>query len=349
MAYSVNVKRASSPDPIEEVAHRLSEWLEQPVSRVSCAASKPDLVFLDSKGRLFLVECKQASDTASVAAGLRALRARPEGAIPILVVPFMGETGRALCQEAGVAWMDLSGNARLVVPGLRVIVDGRPNLYKRSGRPREVFAPKSARVARWLLLHPGRPFTQTEIAQATGLDPGLLSRVARRLVEDELVERTPDGRLVASRPGTLLDAWAEQYDFARHEVHKGVLAARSGTELSERIADVLLGASVPFAFTGLAAAWQYTHYAAYRLSTVYLPRGVNPALLADLGMHATERGANTWLVAPNDEGVVQGIADVGGLPCVHPVQVWLDLAAHPERASEAAERLRTEVLGGDLA
>ena len=31
--------------------------------------------------------------------------------------------------------------------------------------------------------------------------------------------------------------------------------------------------------------------------------------------------------------------------CVHPVQVYLDLKDHPERASEAADKLRTQHFG----
>lgn len=38
------------------------------------------------------------------------------------------------------------------------------------------------------------------------------------------------------------------------------------------------------------------------------------------------------------------LADVDGVPCVHPVQVYLDLKGHPERSSEAAARLRAEAL-----
>ena len=51
-----------------------------------------------------------------------------------------------------------------------------------------------------------------------------------------------------------------------------------------------------------------------------------------------------WLVFPGDEGVFQGCADVDGVRCVHPVQVYLDLLGHPERAKEAANFLWQELL-----
>jgi hypothetical protein len=51
-----------------------------------------------------------------------------------------------------------------------------------------------------------------------------------------------------------------------------------------------------------------------------------------------------WLVIPKDAGVFQGGVSEGGVQCVHPVQAYLDLKAQPERAAEAAERLRAERL-----
>ena len=47
---------------------------------------------------------------------------------------------------------------------------------------------------------------------------------------------------------------------------------------------------------------------------------------------------------PNDEGVFQGAVEREGIPCVHPVQVYLDLKDHPERSAEAAEALRKKLL-----
>lgn len=50
-----------------------------------------------------------------------------------------------------------------------------------------------------------------------------------------------------------------------------------------------------------------------------------------------------WLLLPRDEGVFDGASTADVVTCVSPVQVYLDLAAHPER-SKAAETLRAELL-----
>jgi hypothetical protein len=65
-----------------------------------------------------------------------------------------------------------------------------------------------------------------------------------------------------------------------------------------------------------------------------LARGpVSPGLLDALGVLRETRGANVWLVAPNDDAVFWGVRTQAGMVCAHPLQVYLDLKAHPERSS----------------
>jgi hypothetical protein len=87
-----------------------------------------------------------------------------------------------------------------------------------------------------------------------------------------------------------------------------------------------------------------THFAAFRTVTCYVADLPPRDVLASLGFHEDERGANLWLALPRDEGVFLGVEERDGLPCVHPVQVWLDLKGHPERASEAARHLEESLL-----
>jgi len=50
-----------------------------------------------------------------------------------------------------------------------------------------------------------------------------------------------------------------------------------------------------------------------------------------------------WLIVPKDPDVFHGVKPVADIPCVHPIQVYLDLQAHPERAEEAAAELRKQL------
>src|SRR5205814_5590853 len=99
------------------------------------------------------------------------------------------------------------------------------------------FAPKSARIVRWLLIHPMSAFSQRELARSTGTDEGMTSRIVKRLETQQLIERDDRGSLRAAKPDALLDAFREQYQFERHDILRGHIAARSGEALLRATAE----------------------------------------------------------------------------------------------------------------
>jgi hypothetical protein len=314
---------------------------------------RPDLpagadFLISAAGLDFVVEFNMSISAALVAAAMKKVSERAgqihEGAVPLLAVPFMGETGRRLCEEAGVSWLDLSGNARILAKGIRVIVSGQPNRFRVVGRPPNLFAPKSSRIVRWLLMHPDEPFTQREIARATEMDEGFVSRLVSRLESEEYIIRGKDGGIKPKDPDLLLDSWRQIYRFSGHTLIQGHVAARSGDALLSFVGDTLNARQIEYAATGLAAAWVFTHFAAFRTTTVYLADDPPQTLLDALGFREDPRGANFWLVVPNDAGVFQGAVEKDGIRCVHPVQAYLDLKEHPERSIDAAEKLKSEFL-----
>ncbi|MCC6805778.1 MAG: hypothetical protein IT381_00010 [Deltaproteobacteria bacterium] len=270
-------------------------------------------------------------------------------AIPLLGVAYMTEAGRRLCAAAHLSWFDLSGNSRIIAPGLRVIVDGRPNRFRGRGRPASIFAPKSARVVRWLLEHSAKPLTQRQIAHATEMTEGFVSRIVSRLLQESYVVRETSGALRLKNSDVLLDAWCDEYDFSKHTILHGHVAARSGDALVRFVSDTLSSSSVEYAATGLAAAWQMNHFASFRTATFFLSSQPSDELRTALSFRDDPRGANLWLVVPNDRGVLHGATDYDGVRCVHPVQAYIDLKAHPERAPEAADRLRKDLFAGGRA
>jgi len=335
---------------VDRVVAHLAELLS--LASTDSAARKMEEAGIDAivdlGGLTFVIEWKASSGLAQVSQAADNVRQHAsemgKRAVPVLAVPFMGPLGRERCREAGVNWLDLSGNAHIVAPGVRVQIEGKPNLFKRRGRPSSAFAPKSSRIARWVLLNPGESMTQREIARATDMDEGFTSRIVARLEEDELVVREPNGAIRARDPDLLLDAWREDYDFSKHEIVKGHVAARSGDALLRRVADQLRSMETDYAATGMAAAWLLTRFASFRTLATYVAERPSSDLLDSMGFREKAPGANVWLVVPADGGVFHGAGERDGVRCIHPVQAYLDLKGQPERADEAATHLRAELL-----
>lgn len=331
-----------------EVPAALASLLDVPRREVDIQAGTEADLLVRAAGHTFVVEVLSTASPGVLAAHAsqvtKLARQQRRKAVPLLVVPFMGGAGRRICEDASVSWFDLSGNAHIVAPGLRIIVEGRPNRFRGPGRPASIFAPKSARVVRWLLENQDHALTQREIARATDMTEGFVSRIVSRLVQESYVAREPNGALRVRDPALLLDAWRDEYRFDKHVLLQGHVAARSGDALARFVGDTLAENSVEHAATGLAAAWQMTHFAAFRIATFFLAEFPSEKLQDKLGFREGVRGANLWLVLPNDAGVFHGAETRDGLRCVHPVQAYVDLKAHPERATEAAERLRSELL-----
>ncbi len=331
-----------------EALHRLPELLgdllDEPIGPNDLWRDSTDAgvdVTADARGRRWIFQVKSSSRPGLVASAAEQIAGTGEvDAITVLVVPFMTPAGAKSAAERSLNWLDLSGNAHLRTDdGLYIHVEGRPNQYASRGRPSSPFAPKSSRVTHAMLLEPGRWWRQKGLAEITDLDDGHVSRIVRRLADDALLDR--QGNEVRPRdPGLLLDAWADDYRFDRHDIVIGH-ATGSGIELARELHDRLGRAQIDHAFTGLPAAWALNQFARFRLNTVYVhgdPRDAADAV----DLRRNERGANVQIVGPDDRGAFLGQRDLEELPCVSAVQIYLDLGHLPERSDDAARQLRDD-------
>jgi len=123
----------SEKQVVSEVPDLLARLLEMPESRIAVRAGEKSSGhdFVISAGEhTFLVESKGSSARAPLIQAISRLeehrKKQGKDIIPLLVVPYMGETGRRLCEEHEITWLDLSGNARIKAPGLLINVEGKP-------------------------------------------------------------------------------------------------------------------------------------------------------------------------------------------------------------------------------
>jgi hypothetical protein len=324
---------------------KVSDLQEEP--RIPGASSRPDLS-MRADSHVFWVEYKSQSTAEAVGAALRQIEswwqeAKIDPWSALLVVPYMGGVGRRLCDGAGVNWMDLSGNASIRTPGLNVNVAGRPNQHARRGRPSNVFARKASRLSRAMLTEPDRRWLQQELVDVTRLSKGYVSKLLTRLGDAGFVEwieaERGHGYQLLDRE-RLLSAWRESYSFKDQRIIRGSVAERTPEGVLRRLVGPLGRGARDVAITGLAAAWHYDRHAGFRLSSIYVSPLPDEASLSAVGFREVESGANVWLVEPADAGVFWGCVEEDGLSYVSPLQAYLDLKDHPERAEEAADSLR---------
>ena len=151
LRYLVKVPRVSrEKQRVQELVATLAPLLGLEERALAVRASpSPHSVEVTGGGWTFAVEVLPLSSRGILAAHAERLGvSKRRKVISVLAVPYMSELGRRACEGAGLMWFDFCGNANIVGPGLRIMVDGRPNRFRRPGRPTSIFAPKSARVAR---------------------------------------------------------------------------------------------------------------------------------------------------------------------------------------------------------
>ena len=348
------MNRSLEQRALKEIPELLAGWLEANddlvKSRNPTLESGTDIVF-ESRGNKFLIEWKGAGTLPLVRDAVKRLQehaARESGYILVVAVPFMGEGGKEFCLSENISWLDLSGNAHITAHNVVIHVEGKTNKFKNLGRPKNLFAPKSSRISRLLLLDPETALTQREIAGKTGLNETLVGRVVRELEKNSHLIRNEAGAVKPSAPNLLLDAWHEAYRFDKHLILPKFAAYRTGDAALMNLAEILERNKIDYAATGLAGSWLASQFASFRLTTFYVREMPSEKLLDDLKLVDQSSGANVWLVVPDDEGVFQGASIRNGVRCVHPVQLYLDLKGHPERSKEAAAAIREEYLNWEI-
>src|SRR6187549_3883476 len=109
----------------------VSEWLPDNARIESLSGGRDvgaDLLIRVGRTTL-IVEIKRLADPGWLSHAVDQVRAHAENlgksAVPVVAVPFMGEVGKRVLRDAGVSWFDLSGNADITAPGLRIYVEGK--------------------------------------------------------------------------------------------------------------------------------------------------------------------------------------------------------------------------------
>ncbi len=312
---------------------------------------RPDLtVQFDVSGarHVLLCEVKSNAQPRHVRPALLQLREYaaqyPNGALPVLIAPYLSAAAQALCHEYDAGFLDLQGNVRLAFGTVFIDrqVATKPVAERRELR--SVFKPKSARVVRLMLRKPSHPWRVAELAKAAAVSLGQVSNVRSRLLDREWAEVSRDG-LSLSNPDALLDAWSEEYKPPAGERHRfyTALHGKALDETLRRTSPESVGGSIVLA--SFSAGQWLAPYGRTSTQYFYADDAGLERLRSRLMLAETSKGENVAVTVIEDSGLFRdSVEPAPGVICTSPVQTYLDLMAAGERGREAAAHLRREKL-----
>ena len=263
-----------------------------------------------------------------------------EHTVPVLAAPYLSPDRQSLCREAGVYFMDLSGNVFIAHGSFYVERIGLPNKYPEKRQRRYAFSDKASLILREMLKDPKRQWGIRELAEKIGLDPGYVSRMAKSLSESGYAART-GGKLKIRSPKEILDDWVRAYDLKRNEHHRFFILASDVKSILRRLREIYLPHECKYALSVQAGAGLVAPHAVYKEVHLYISDQQSIDFFRNaLDLKEADQGANLVLMWPYyKHSVFYDSHEVEGLSVVSDIQLYLDLYGYPVRGREQAEHL----------
>jgi hypothetical protein len=308
--------------------------------------SGPDAVIevrdVDGRTATLVLEAKRVVQGRDVEA-LRDQLARFAATVPngqgVVVARYLSPPVRDRLREAGLSYVDATGNARVVVasPGLFVSDRGADNdPWRGPGRPRGTLkgAP-AAKVVRALVDCSG-PWNVRALVEESKASTGATYRVIEYLEREGLVVRDSSGLIVVTDWVQVLRRWSRDYEFSSANQVTRWIAPRGLGDLSSRLASSATG--LPYAVSGSIAAQRWAAYAPARLAMIYVNNAASAA--EAWGLREVEAGANVLIAEAQFDVVFERTQrDDAGVVFAAPSQVAVDLMTGPGRNPSEAEEL----------
>jgi len=267
--------------------------------------------------------------------------ARKMGAyIPLVVVaPWLSKRTQELLAAQGLGYIDLTGNAL-------VRIDNPPFYLQTTGADRnpapkergqaQLRGPKAARLIR-LLMDVRPPYGVGELAKATGLAPGYVSRLLDTLDREALIERGTRGVVASVDLAGLAHRWTSSYDVFTSNQALSLIAPSGPKAFMEEVAKPNPSEAQMVITGSFAAAAMMAPIAAPALLLAYCER---PHVLAgEHGLLHSEEGANVILLSPFDPVVWKRTEFHNHLTYAAPSQVAADCLTGNGRMPAEGEAL----------
>lgn len=171
----------------------------------------------------------------------------------MVLAPFISEESAKICEDAGVGYLDLAGNARLSFDQVYIETRLPENAIRDKRVNRSLSAPRATRVLRVLLQGPLCPWKLEPLAEEAKVSLGWVSAVRQQLLAREWAVAHPDG-LRVTQPKAILDAWLKADDWERKtQTREYSVLVTEPLEMAEKLKAIM--GDEPPVFTQWFAGW----------------------------------------------------------------------------------------------
>jgi len=301
-----------------------------------------EILAADGRSATLVVEAKrvlEGRDVGPLREQLRALARRVPNEQAILMARYLSPPVRAKLAEAGLSYIDATGNMRVEVasPGLFLSDRGADHdPWRGPGRPRGTLKGEpAAKIVRTVVDFSG-PWTIRNLVDVARTSTGATYRVIEFLEREGMATRDESGRINVPDWAHLLRRWSEDYGFVRDNRVNRWIAPRGLPGLMKWIGSS--GAPTRYTVTGTVAAAEWAAYAPARMAMIYVDNADEAAGAWDL--RPADAGANVLLAEPKYDVVFERARQNGeGVTVAAPTQVVVDLMTGPGRNPSEAEEL----------
>jgi len=283
----------------------------------------------------------RAKEIAANAKATKKTSSKPQ----LLIVTNLRADFLEVCRELGLSVVDLNGKALLQAPGLYVETQPLPfRKFRPADTPREIFRGKSGRIVRLLLSDRNQLWRQTALAERVGVTPALVSRVVRYLINNTIVERSPEREIRVVDHQRLVDMWIrDDANRQRFTIYRYKSLLVDPVQLAHDIAEALKNNNTTFAFTQWIAGWLRFPYTEPKIVSLYVNCLPQPGFLEAKGFVPVASQGDLWFLLPNNLDELQETQTIKGLPLVSDAQIVVDLQNTGLRGPDQANALRNWV------
>lgn len=271
---------------------------------------------------------------------LKAHAGKRPNRVPVIVGRYFSPQRQKQCREAGVNFIDLSGNVFLHQGNIYVERAGFANRYPEIRKGRGPFSDKASLILRVLLSEKRRRWGVREMAERVGLDPGFVSRMARELESRGYAARV-DSKIELLQPEQILEDWVRDYSYRKNRSYSCFCLADSAEVIIDKVRRLKVPEELEHALGLHAGAALFAPHAVYGEVHIYIP-GEKEAdfFMSGLKLRKASQGANVILLSPfYKRSVFWDVQKRDGLKVTSDLQLFLDLYNYPLRGREQAEHI----------